>query len=270
MLSLKLPLHSSEISLSAIGTRAEKRLAPLGGLMGLQCVQAADTFSADGYLLDAPELLPPKTKGFRHVVKTDLSPWISGEWARLLRYGTFAAARRGLPVFLLHGCLLDGNENGGTLLFADSGAGKSTTAVRYRAQGGSCRGDDIILCELMPDALYAYPLPTMSYYSQHWSPKLRYPFQPCVRIRQILLLQCGETEERIAPVNSLEWRARLAHSLSFHWCQYGCRFSPAMLQWTGDRLLDVVYTLSERFAPLALEAQWSGDLRHILEGKAPC
>lgn len=269
MLSLRLPLHSSEICLAAVGRKAEKRLAPLGTLVGLPCVQEKDDFSADGYLLDAPELLPPKTKGFRHVVKTDLPPWNTGEWARLLRFGTFAAARRGLPVFLLHGCLLDGDEKGGTLLFADSGAGKSTTAVRYRAQGGSCRGDDIILCELRQEAIYAYPLPTFSYYSQHWSNDLRYSFQPCIRVRQILLLKRGETAERIAPVDSKEWCARLAHSLSFHWCQYSCRFSPALLQWAGERLLDTAFTLADRFPPLALEAHWGGEVRRILED-TPC
>jgi len=114
-------------------------------------------------------------------------------------------------VALMHGALLESPDcRKGSVLFAESGMGKSTTALRYAEQGGVCVSDDRLLLVFAPNGeICARPLPTWKFFPD--IPPL--DFSREIRITGFFMLFRGE-DDRIekAPVDN--WHIALCKSLT--------------------------------------------------------
>lgn len=105
--------------------------------------------------------LPGNSIGILPIEKTDRD--VSLAWRGLLLFALFFAVLRGGQICFLHGTVLKHKDNTVTILFGESGVGKSTTARRYVECGGEVICDDQMLLHLHPDqSLTVSALPTWS------------------------------------------------------------------------------------------------------------
>lgn len=189
-------------------------------------------------------------------------PNISAFWRLCLTYAVLAAILRDKPVSMLHCTMLE-TPAGGVILCGESGIGKSTTSRRFRAIGGRCTADDMILLEQRNDGFYAYPLPTWSACAEKIEGKC-YPFAP-VKVKDILFLTRGGDNEEILPIQSVNLQAQVYRGLFFH-LYHLVKYFPENQQM---KIMHSIRKLSEdaanTFTPRALYANLQGDLKKTLE-----
>jgi len=134
-------------------------------------------------------------------------------WRGAMTCAAGARLLRGEKLCLMHGCLLTLPSGEGLFLCGQSGMGKSTTAQRWKAAGGECPADDLVLMEWDGDNLFAHPLPT-------WSRCLTsldgewYPFEEPLQIKTVLSLSRDELEEAVRPVEPFKYMSALYASCS--------------------------------------------------------
>ena len=181
----------------------------------------------------------------------------------MLRLGVIRRQLYGRMVCLIHGSLLEQNGQG-ILLFGRGGVGKTTTMARFRAAGGICRADDIVLVSFDGNKVTANPLPTCSYYSEYGTNGLRVPFYPAVTLKQLCLLRRGAEKEEIVAIARAEWMAALLQSVSQHQMKGYCLLDDEQKEKYRKALGVITARFSEFFPARALDAHLGGDIMKTL------
>ncbi len=276
--TVSLQLGREKIILAAEGSKAERSLLKWADLTGLR--ESPD--SAGGYDFLLTDKIPPGEAGHCRtffpclpflmneqsvVMQHDptLKPWLSGEWQLMQLLAVLKKMKQTGRVFLMHGALLELAPGEGTILFGHSGVGKSTTALRVRMAGGRCRSDDVILCTLNDGELSAAPFPTPSYLREYYTPDLYYPFYPGLKVKNLIHLCRGETEERLVDIPENQWFPPLIHSLTFHFTGLFQMLPDAPAY--GNLIFDIALRLAKLFPRKSCEAHWSGNIIQTLTGE---
>jgi len=142
---------------------------------------------------------------FHWKVKTPVTPCAQhGIWRNSLRLAQIARILKGEKLLLMHGCLLKLADGGGVLLCGQSGMGKTTTAQRWREEGGDVAADDMVLLEYGGEVLYAHPLPTWSRCIET-VPNEHFCAEEAVPLKTILALSRDEKSEEIREVEGFKY-----------------------------------------------------------------
>ncbi len=203
-------------------------------------------------------------KGFYLHARDDGSRrYMMAKLQKLLLYGYAASLIDGGDFDLIHGALLETAPGVGTLLFGDSGIGKSTTVRRWRAAGNTAIADDMIYLYRKGDEFYARPLPT-------WSACLAgenldyYDFNREVRVERALLLLRDEKKEHIGEIPAIHYRLGAVKAVS--------ETSSWLLPYLPDswrdalasRLMAFSEKLIKKFPPRALFAHLAGNIAETM------
>ncbi len=183
------------------------------------------------------------------------------EWRRLLAVAGTKAALDGRNIALLHGVLL-GEPLDGTLLFGQSGVGKSTSMRRYQAAGGKGLADDQVLIGRSGDLVVTRPLPTWKGFQ--YAPGLySEPLRPAIRL--LCLSRAIETEEAVKPIGRNLYLGQLYAALMLHVKYILQEFPPAEARRGADNIWKMTERLTDHYSPRALFARLDADIITTLE-----
>ena len=206
-----------------------KRLGELCGLAVTPAAGEADAFLSAGKTL--PEQaekveIPQKYRriayyripGGKFFIQTPTGrtpDYFAFEGQKLLLFAHAAAiAKKENASFnLMHGALLEEKDNNCTLLFGESGIGKSTSVRRYRAGGGSACADDMFFLYMKEGRFYARRMPTWSAVVSGKNEKC-YDFNTEFAVRRVLLLLRDDKVEHIGEVSIEQYKLSLLKSAS--------------------------------------------------------
>ncbi len=189
------------------------------------------------------------------------------EAQKLMLFGHAMALTRPENRFnLMHGALLENPDGSCTLLFGDSGVGKSTSVRRYRAAGGQAVADDLFFAYFEGGKLYARPMPTWSAVAAGTNLDC-YDFARSLPVSQLLLLLRDPEREHLGEVSSEQFRLSLLKSVA--------ETSNWILPFAGevwkerivDHLMSFTRDLTAQFPPRAFFANLHGDIRAALGQK---
>lgn len=184
-------------------------------------------------------------------------------WSWLVRQSIYAAILRGYPVILLHGAALKTN-NGVIVLCGQSGMGKSTTASRWKKNGGNVLCDDMMLLEAVDDKIVVHPLPTWSRSIQSLEGE-NVNFEESYPVNAVIALNRSLTgQEYLKEVDD-----RLFYSSVYSACCFfmSC-FIKQMPKQEQIKLQSAAIKWADRLSSgkhLALFADLQGDLRQTLK-----
>ncbi len=274
---LIIPAGDDRLCLRGRGGEAVESMQAFGALLG------CETFPAAGDVTPDCELITPggesgeviyemrhyrlfRRAGVLGIARRE-TPVYSGdyrplEWRRMLAIAGVKAALDGRKIALLHGALL-GEPLDGTLLFGQSGIGKSTSMRRYQAAGGRGLADDEVLIGQSGGGVVTRPLPTWKGF--RYAPGLySEPLRPAVRL--LCLTRAPEAEEE--SVKLIERNLFLGHlyaALMFH-VQYILKeFPHAEARRGAGSIWQMTESLTDRYSPRALFARLDADLITTLE-----
>ncbi len=271
--TLVLPLSGERLVCSAVGWHSVRSLKTLARLLELTCTD--DQIEPDVILSDKtlahetkfdlsktgmPSFFLLNSGAFGIVKEAGWPLYLACDWGMLLVLGCLRKMLNGSFIGLLHGALLEYSEQQGVVVFGPSGVGKSTTVNRFRAAGGRARADDILLLCWQDNRLMAYPLPTRSWYSAHWSRRLRYPFLPGVKVEKLLQLSRGKNAEALVEVPNSQWFAGLVEAMTMHCSFYASRFTAGAKKQYGEQLLNLAEKIADAYPPLELRANLSANI----------
>ena len=188
------------------------------------------------------------------------------EAQKLMLFGhAMALVKPGNHFNLMHGALLENPDGTCTLLFGDSGVGKSTSVRRYRASGGVAVADDLFFAYLVDGKLYARPMPTWSAVAAGKNPPC-YDFARSFPVKQLLLLLRDPKEEHIGEVSPEQFRLSLLKSIA-ETSNWILPFAGVHREKIVDHLMKFCHELVSQFPPQAFFANLNGDIRATLGQK---
>ena len=284
---LAISLHDGgSIVIRADGPEA---VIPFDGFGTLLCLrpEEADAASADAELV-APDRMPEERHTLKTVPRTEIAytaDWsrtlIAGwkkptrrphyyccyVWQASLIYAGMNALQRGENAVLAHCAALE-TSRGAVLLFGESGMGKSTAAARWRANGGQCVSDDMVLLDFSgPDGVARVRrMPTWSA-CREGKNEWNYPVKEELPLAGVLALGRGENgRDEIVDLSPAQFFAQCYRSM-FYWKLFYAKQLPEGKQRIlADRIRAQAETIAGRFAPRALLAALKGDLVTFLGG----
>lgn len=170
---------------------------------------------------------------------------------------------RGSPVQMIHCSMLE-KEDQSLLLLGESGIGKSTSAKRWAAAGGTATADDAVLLEYAADGgILVHRLPT-------WSAcRLRldgrsYPFSPPLKLKNVLAVSRGEDREYIRAITKAEFYAQLYRCGFYHYLPIAGKLPPEEQKMLAAKIKDFTDILTNRHKPQALFAHLEGSIAETL------
>ncbi|GEM_PF-3018903 len=178
---------------------------------------------------------------------------------KLLLYGYTASLIDGGNFDLIHGALLEDAPGSATLLFGESGIGKSTSVRRWRAAGKTAIADDMVYLYCRDGEYFARPLPT-------WSACLEgtnldcYDFNREVHVSRALLLLRDPETEHVGEIPAIHYRLSAIKAVS-ETSSWLLPYLPG--DWRdalADRLMTFSRAMVEKFPPRALLAHLAGNL----------
>ncbi|MCQ2378414.1 MAG: hypothetical protein MJ016_04275 [Victivallaceae bacterium] len=202
---------------------------------------------------------------YLHANDDESRRFLYGKLQKLLLYGYATGQMQSGGAFdLLHGALLEMPDGTGTVLFGDSGIGKSTSVRRWRAAGRTAIADDMLYFYRRGEQWYARPLPT-------WSACIEgrgldcYDFQREVAVTRAMLLLRDPAREHIGDLSPVHFRLGVVKAVSetsswlFPYVPIGWRdrLAGALMKFSGEML--------KSFPPRALFAHLDGDLVATLD-----
>ena len=185
-------------------------------------------------------------------------------WRLALLGGVLREVLLGRPLFLVHGVLLN-LPKGNLLLTGQSGIGKSTTSRRWIEAGGVSVADDMSLLEIHNDSVWAHPLPTWSRCRVEGTEKLCYPFDPPLRVDNLLILGRDEEREQIKEVDEWVFFQSLYSAVLLFYTLILRNMPEGLRQKVLSILQARVEYLCGRYPHRTLLAHLSGDIRTTLK-----
>lgn len=137
-------------------------------------------------------------------------------WQSCLRLAGMHAILRGENVVFAHCAALE-TERGVVLLFGESGMGKSTASARWRAHGGKCISDDMVLLDFSGgETVYVRRMPTWSA-CREGKNKWNYPAGEELPLIGVLALGRNEGgHDEIVEISMAQFYAQCYRSM-FYW-----------------------------------------------------
>lgn len=203
-------------------------------------------------------------RGFYLYARDDGScRYVMAKLQKLLLYGYAASLINGGNFDLIHGALLETEPGVGTLLFGDSGIGKSTTVRRWRAAGNTAIADDMVYLYCRNGEFFARPLPTWCDCIAGKNPEY-YDFNREVRVECALLLLRDEKKEHIGEIPAVHYRLGAVKAVS----ETSSWLLPYLPDSWRDALLSQLMAFSVKligkFPPRALFAHLSGNIAETM------
>jgi len=170
---------------------------------------------------------------------------------------------------MLHGAMLEDADGKAIVVIASSGVGKSTTARRFIAGGGTAPHDDqMLLCWSNAGAepgFFIHGLPTWSRVFQNGLAGEIFPFAISREVKNIYVLTRGESREEIIEIPAAAWHGHLLAAFFEHmiWPEVILEI-PEKLQLSA-KVWEIVRRIDKQFRPLALSAMLDGDLIKTLQ-----
>ncbi|MCQ2352578.1 MAG: hypothetical protein MJ033_03760 [Victivallaceae bacterium] len=185
--------------------------------------------------------------------------YVIAKLQKLLLYGYAASLIHGGDFDLIHGALLETAPGIGTLLFGDSGIGKSTTVRRWHAAGNVAIADDMVYLYRKGEGFYARPLPTWSACLAGENPE-NYDFNREVRVERALLLLRDKETEHIGEIPEVHYRLGAVKAVS-ETASWLLPYLPD--DWRealASRLMAFAGSVIKKFPPRALFAHLAGNI----------
>ena len=245
-----------------------------------------ETGFADSELI-APDRLPEDRHDLRSTPLTETA--YAADWSRVLIAGWKKTPRnphyyrcyvwqmamicaglnailRGENAVLAHCSVLE-TEQGAVLLFGESGMGKSTASVRWRASGGKCVSDDMALLDFSSTdgEIFVRRMPTWSACREEKN-EWNYPAGEELPLTGVLALGRSESgHDKIVPLSPAQFFAQCYRSM-FYWNLFYAKNLPEVKQrLLTDRIRTQTETVTKRFAPQALLTVLEGDLKKVIK-----
>ena len=284
--SLEIGLHNGG-SIVMQANAPEKEI-PFDGLGGLLClpIEESGAGDADAVLVEQDQL-PEDRHDLRSTPLTETA--YAADWSRVLIAGWKKTPRnphyyrcyvwqmamicaglnailRGENAVLAHCSVLE-TEQGAVLLFGESGMGKSTASLRWRASGGKCVSDDMALLDFSSTdgEIFVRRMPTWSACREEKN-EWNYPAGEELPLTGVLALGRSESgRDEIVPLNPAQFFAQCYRSM-FYWNLFYAKNLPEVKQrLLTDRIRTQTETVTKRFAPRALLTVLEGDLKKVIE-----
>ncbi len=184
-------------------------------------------------------------------------------WQLAVIVALLAAILRGKRIAVVHGALLH-TTAGALLICGEGGAGKSTTARRWRDAGQECVADDLVLLELDEERITAMPLPTWSLCRETLTDVV-FPIGKRDELIGVLGLGRGEWRDECRPLTDAEFFAQLYRSTFFHFSGMAPRLPETDQMLLADWNRRVVERLCRQFPPRGLFARLEGNICETLK-----
>jgi len=165
---------------------------------------------------------------------------------------------------IIHGALLEMPDGSGVALCAPSGVGKSTTARRWRAAGGTCFSDDLFWIVWENDGVYAYPLPTWSCCMQSLAGKF-FPVDHRIPLKAMLALRRGTDHESIETLPFIQYQFQIYSSAIFYELTFLPRMPLPEREMTIKMIQQNALKLASMFKSESLYATLDGNLKSTLK-----
>ena len=188
-------------------------------------------------------------------------------WHTGLNLAGMNAILRGENAVLAHCTALE-TERGVVLLFGESGMGKSTASVRWRAHGGKCISDDMVLLDFSGgDTVYVRRMPTWSA-CREGKNEWNYPAGEELPLTGVLALgrnESGTGGDQIVELSAAQYYAQCYRSM-FYWnLFYADKLPEAMQSKLTDRIRHFTEVVTKRFPPRALLTVLEGNPIPVIE-----
>lgn len=188
-------------------------------------------------------------------------------WQLSVLGGCIASMLRGNPVMLMHCAMLE-RDGEGLLLCGESGMGKSTSSRRWREAGGTAIADDKILVEFTGDkGILLHRLPTWSACRESGIAGKSYPFNPPLKLKNIVILSRSKAGERehVSPITHAEYFAQVYRCAFFHYKEILRPLPADYMQECGIFLRKLTERLIEHCDPVCYFASLDGDICSTLK-----
>ena len=187
-----------------------------------------------------------------------------GQKLLLFAHAAAIAKKENASFNLMHGALLEESGNSCTLLFGESGIGKSTSVRRYRAGGGSACADDMFFLYTKEGKFFARRMPTWSAVVAGKNEKC-YDFNTEFAVRRVLLLLRDDQVEHIGEVSVEQYKLSLLKSAS-ETSNWLLPFMPERGA-VVDHLLNFCSCVCRNYSPRAFFANLGFDIMASLAAK---
>ena len=201
--------------------------------------------------------------------KTSKNPFLQMRslWQTSWTLAVMNASLRGTDAVLVHCTALE-TERGVVLLFGESGMGKSTASARWRAHGGKCISDDMVLLDFSGgDTVYVRRMPTWSA-CREGKNEWNYPAGEELPLTGVLALgrnESGTGGDQIVELSAAQYYAQCYRSM-FYWnLFYADKLPEAMQSKLTDRIRHFTEVVTIRFPPRALLTVLEGNPIPVIE-----
>ncbi len=183
-------------------------------------------------------------------------------WRHQLSFAVLLAILHGAPVCLLHGVVLVHKNGEATVLFGESGVGKSTTARRYAEAGGKVACDDQMLLRFSPDgSFFVQPLPTWSAaQAADFGQWKKYDCGREYPVRQVYWIARAQEHNEIVKAPPEDYMTRLLRAFTIH--TYGkIKIFPSKERvFFGNYFLNLASMIAHKWDFLNLKVHLNTDL----------
>ena len=188
-------------------------------------------------------------------------------WLIGLIFAGLNAILRGENAVLAHCAALE-TDRGVVLLFGESGMGKSTASARWRAHGGKCISDDMVLLDFSGgDQVYVRRMPTWSA-CREGKNEWNYPADEELPLIGVLALgrnESGTGGDQIVEVSAAQFYAQCYRSM-FYWnLFYADKLPEEMQKRLGDRIREQTNIITGKYPPRALLTVLKGNPIPVIE-----
>lgn len=188
-------------------------------------------------------------------------------WNTSLNLAGMNALLRGENAVLVHCTALE-TDWGAVVLFGESGMGKSTASARWRAHGGKCISDDMVLLDFTgSDTIYVRRMPTWSA-CREGKNEWNYPAGEELPLIGVLALgrnESGTGGDQIVEVSAAQFYAQCYRSM-FYWnLLYAGKLPEEMQKRLGNRIRELTNIITGKYPPLALLTVLEGNPIPVIE-----
>ena len=188
-------------------------------------------------------------------------------WQTGLIFAGMNALLRGEKAVLIHCTALE-TDRGAVLLLGESGMGKSTASARWRAHGGKCVSDDMVLLDFSGgETVYVRRMPTWSACRLDKN-KWNYPAGEELPLTGVLALgrnESGTGGDQIVELSAAQFYAQCYRSI-FYWnLFYADKLPEEMQRRLGDRIREMTNIITGKYPPRALLTVLEGNPIPVIE-----
>jgi len=188
-------------------------------------------------------------------------------WQMGLIFAGMNAIIHGQNAVLVHGAALE-TERGAVVLFGESGMGKSTASARWRAHGGKCISDDMVLLDFSGgEKIYVRRMPTWSA-CREGKNEWNYPADEELPLIGVLALgrnESGTGGDEVVELSAAQFYAQCYRSM-FYWnLFYAGKLPEEKQKRLGDRIRELTNIVTGKYPPRALLTVLKGNPIPVIE-----